>query len=197
MRAFLVSVPVFFFACGPMVKGAPDAGGQDLCNGPAKTPANLIENGGFECDLSPAAWAGSSIYGTFEIVDGGHSGRAGKVTVNAGGGRMSYAKDFAVDAGMKSFCFSAFLSGTAPFMRMRVLAGGTNQEVDQSDQIFSDWRRLPLGTALEVPNNNATKLQLVFEVQTNRATQNALPGDTMLIDDVDVWESSTHCMETR
>ena len=182
--------------CGPM-PGVPDAGGGG-CHDTARTPANLLENPGFECDSTPAEWSG--IYGTLELAAGGRSGRAAKVTVNQAGGRMAYAREFAVDAGTKTFCFSAFISGTAPFMRMRVLRvfNGSVQEVAQSDQLFGDFRRTPLGSPLKVANENAPKLQLVFEVQTNRADgMNAKPGDVMLIDDVDVWESATNCTETR
>ena len=79
-------------------------------------------------------------------------------------------------------------------MRMRVLQG-TGQEVQFSELIFPEWRRIP---TLKVGNENAPRLQLVFEIQTNRTDAlNGKPGDTMLIDDVDVWESSANCMEQR
>jgi hypothetical protein len=82
-------------------------------------------------------------------------------------------------------------------MRMRVLRdfNGSVQEVAFSEQIFSDFRKVP---TLKVTGENAPKLQLVFEVQTNRGDgQNAMAGQTMLIDDVDVWETSNNCMEAR
>lgn len=196
MRLSWKSFPaaLWLAACGPMTV-VPDAGGGGACRDTTKTPANLIENPGFECDSSPAEW--SPIYGTLELAAGGRSGRAAKVTVNQAGGRFAYTKVFAPDAGTKTFCFSAWLQGTAPFMRLRVLRdfGGSVQEVAFSEQIFSDWRRIP---TLQVTNDNAPKLQLVFEVQTNRSDgQNAPAGSVMLIDDVDVWESSANCSETR
>ncbi len=80
-------------------------------------------------------------------------------------------------------------------MRMKVFQGSGASGVDLAEQVFSDWRRIP---TREVPNANTNKLQLAFEVQTNRTDgQSARPGDTLLIDDVDVWESSTHCAENR
>ncbi|MDP1824152.1 MAG: hypothetical protein Q8L48_12945 [Archangium sp.] len=197
MRALTLTLAFTCFACGPTTV-APDAGTPAGCRDTSKTPANLLENPGFECDTMPSEW--SAIYGTLELVAGGRSGRAAKLTASAAGGRMAYAKEFAVDSGMKTFCFSAYISGTAPFMRMRVLRvlNGGVQEVAQSDQLFGDFRRTPLGTPLKVGNENAPKLQLVFEVQTNRSDgMNAVPGDTMLVDDVDVWESNTSCAETR
>ena len=51
---------------------------------------------------------------------------------------------------------------------------------------------------LKVSNDNAPKLQLVFEAQTNRGDGlDAVAGETLLIDDVDVWETSGNCTETR
>lgn len=179
-------------ACGPAT-GAPDAGGA--CGGPSRTPANLIENPGFECDSGE--WSAVSGYGTVDLVAGGRTGRAGQVTVEALGGRLLYGKDFAPNPGTKTFCFTAWLSGTVPFMRMRVLRelpGGV-QEVQFSEQVTSDWRRIP---TLQVDAQSAPKLVLVFEVQTNRTDgQNGQPGQVLRIDDVDVWESTTRCMESR
>lgn len=195
MRSFWKSWPVLVLAgCGPMTV-VPDAGGGGACRDTSKSPANLIENPGFECDELPAEW--SAVSGTLELAAGGRSGRAAKVTVNQAGGRFAYTKSFAPDAGTSTFCFSAWLQGTAPFMRMRVLRdlGGSVQEVAFSEQIFADWHRIP---TLKVANENAPKLQLVFEVQTNRGDGlNARPGQTMLIDDVDVWQSTANCSETR
>ena len=171
----------------------PDAGPTG-CKDTSKTPANIIENPAFECDSTPAEW--NAVSGTLEFVSGGRTGRAAQLTV-AATGRFAYAKDVAVDAGNKTFCFSAYLKGTAPYMRMRVLRvmSGSVQEVAFSEQIFSDWRKIP---TLKVTNDNAPKLQLVFEVQTNRSDNlNAMPGQTLLIDDVDVWETTGNCTETR
>jgi hypothetical protein len=192
MRALLPCL-VLLAACGPQTTTA-DGG---ACLDTLKTPSNLLENPGFDCgDASPVtAW--SAVYGTLSAVAGGRTGRAAQVTVDASGGRMSYARTFAAEPGTKTYCFSAWLAGTAPFMRMRVLRdfGGSVQEVAFSDQIFSDFRRIP---TLKVTGDNAPKLLLVFEVQTNRPDgQNATPGQTMLIDDVDVWESASNCTESR
>lgn len=194
MRLSLLTLPAVLFACGPAPVAMPDAGPLG-CRDASKTPANLLENGAFECDNSPLEW--KAVFGTFELVSGGRSGRAGQVTVNQAGGRFAYNKEFAVDGGNKTFCFSAYLKGTAPFMRMRVLriVSGGVQEVAFSEQVFSDFKKIP---TLKVTNDNAPKLQLVFEAQTNRSDgMNATPGQTLLIDDVDVWESAADCSETR
>ena len=195
MRALLLLsfVTLGFMGCGSPVV-TPDAGG---CFDSPKTPTNLIENPAFECGdaTMPAEWSG--IYGTLELAPGGKSGRAAKVTVNAAGGRFAYTRLFAPTPGNKTYCFSAWLAGTAPFMRMRVLRdfNGSVQEVAFSEQVFSDFRKIP---TLKVTGDMAPKLQLVFEVQTNRTDGlNAMAGQTMLIDDVDVWESTANCTETR
>ncbi len=194
MRLLLLTLPVVLFACGPVPVPVPDAGPLG-CRDTSKTPANLVENGAFECDTSPLEW--SAVYGTFETVGTGRSGRAGQITVNPAGGRFAYSKEFAVEAGNKTFCFSAYLKGTAPFMRLRVLRvfSGSVQEVAFSEQVFPDFRKIP---TLKVTNDNAPKLQLVFEAQTNRSDgMNATTGQTLVIDDVDVWESAANCSETR
>ncbi|MFO0597821.1 MAG: hypothetical protein U0228_21145 [Myxococcaceae bacterium] len=188
-RLVLVSALVTLAACGSPT-GMPDAGG---CTDSGKTPPNLLENPGFECDTSPATW--SAIFGKLDFVSGGRSGRAAQVTVDATGGRFTYAKEFAPNPGTKSYCFTAWKAGTAPFIRMRVLRdfNGSVQEVAFSDQNFSDFRKIP---TQKVTADNAPKLLLVFEVQTNRTDgMNAMPGQTMLIDDVDVWETTSNCNE--
>lgn len=179
-------------ACGPAMT-TPDAGG--VCRDGVKTPANLIENPGFECDGSE--WAAVSTYGTFDFAPG-RTGRAGRITFGGLGGRLQYTKSFAPSpAGNRTYCFSAWLSGTAPFMRLRVLRDfdGSVQEVSFAEQVFPEFRRIP---TLKVTADNAPKLILLFEMQTNRTDgQNAVAGHTMLIDDVDVWESTTNCAESR
>ena len=190
MNRFLLLI---FVACSPPPPG-PD-GGVDAgsCRDTAKTPPNLLQNPGFECDSSPAEW--SAVFGTLELVPGGRSGRAARLTT-ATRGSFRYSQEFAVDAGTRTFCFSAWRQGTAPFMRMKVFQGTGATGIEFAEQVFSDWRKIP---TLRVPNDNASKLQLVFEVQTNRTDgQSAMPGDTLLIDDVDVWESSSaDCRENR
>lgn len=194
MRSFvLVLISLAVVGCSPQMM-TPDGGGA--CSGSPKTPPNLIENAGFECDGDQ--WAGT-IYGTFELASGGRSGRAGKLTVTQGGGRFVYTKSVAADPVGKKYCYSAWLSGTAPFMRIKLVSerSGSAFEDSFSEQIFSDFRRIPPQSTLAI-GQGTTKLSLMFEVQTNRTDgQNAVAGQTMLIDDVDVWESTTNCAETR
>jgi hypothetical protein len=193
-RALLVLV--LASGCSPQMM-TPDGGGG-ACLDTSNTPPNLIENPHFECDSATAEWTGT-IYGTFELAPGGRSGRAGKLTVTQGGGRFVYTKNVAADAVGKRYCYSAWLSGTAPFMRIKLVSekSGSAFEDSFSEQIFSDFRRIPPQATLPI-GQGTTKLSLLFEVQTNRTDgQNAVAGQTMLIDDVDVWESSNGSCTAR
>lgn len=196
MRSFvLVLLGALVAGCSPQMM-TPDGGGSGACNGAAKTPPNLVENAGFECDGSE--WAGT-IYGTFEVVTDGRTGRAGQVTVNQSGARFVYTKNLAADAIGKKYCYSAWLKGTAPFMRIKVISekSGGFFEDSFSEQIFADYRRIPPQFTQPI-GAGTTRLSLIFEVQTNRTdNQNGMSGQTMLIDDVDVWESTTNCAESR
>lgn len=180
-------------ACSPQMM-TPDAGGS--CGATALTPPNLVENPGFECDGTE--WAGT-IYGTYEYASGGRTGRAGKVTVTQSGARFVYFKNLAPDAVGKTYCYSAWLSGTAPFMRIKVISekSGSAFEDSFSEQIFSDFRRIPPQKTLPI-GSGTTKLSMIFEVQTNRTdNMNGMAGQYMLIDDVDVWETTTDCSAAR
>jgi hypothetical protein len=192
MRRLIVALAVWTaVGCGSTGPMVADAG---VCGLGGKTPPNLLQNASFECDGADA-W--SAVYGSLEIVAGGRTGRAAKVTVAQAGGRLAYAKTFAPEPGRKTYCFSAWVSGTAPFMRMRVLRdfGGSVQEVAFSDQLSAEFHRVP---TLTVSADGAPKLALVFEVQTNRSDgQNATAGQTLWVDDADVWESSSNCAEQR
>jgi hypothetical protein len=192
---FVLLIPLVSFGCSPMMN-VPDAGSEG-CKDTSRSPANILENPHFECDSATPEWR--ALNGTIELVAGGRSGRALKITADSTGGRAVYTRPIAADAGMKKFCVSAWISGTAPFMKTQVLqTGGTMLRIEQADQLFPDFRKTPLGRGLELPNGDATKMELVFLVQTGRTDgQNAMPGDTMLIDDVDVWETTGNCGETR
>ena len=195
------TLPLFvtlFLGCGPPPVPVPDAGPGGDCRDLTKSPSNLLQNPAFECDTSPATWSGG-IYGTFAIVEGGRSGRAGQLTVkDALGGRFSYARDVVTNASNKTYCLTAWVKGTAPFMRVRLLRSPNNTAVEQADQIFPDWHRVPAGRPLSFTGDDAAKVQLVFEIQTGRGDgQNGMPGQIMLIDDVDVWESTSNCAEAR
>ena len=62
----------------------------------------------------------------------------------------------------------------------------------------ADFTRVPPVNPLKIVAADAPKILLVFEVQTNRTDgQNGMNGQTLLIDDVDVWETTANCSESR
>jgi hypothetical protein len=202
-RAWCLAVAVVLGAgCGG---GGSNDGGDDggACLQAGKSPANLVQNYGFECGgAAPAEW--TAIYGTLEFVTGeARSGqRAAKLTANAQGGRFAYAPDLVTNGGATTYCVTAWVKGVAPYMRLRVLrddGGGGFTSFDFNSPVPRTWERVPPTITVKVPNENKPKLQLVFELQTNRTDgQNAMPGDTLLVDDVDAWASTSgNCDEAR
>lgn len=177
----------------------PDAGTG--CLDTSKSPPNVVENPHFECESTTAQWR--AIAGTLEFVTGGRSGKAAKVTMkDALGAKLAYSKPIATNAGMKTFCVTAYISGNVPFMKTQVFqTGGTGLVIEQADQVFSDFRKTPTDSLMkfgfDVPNGGADKLELVFMAQTNRSDgMGATVGQYLIVDDVDVWESTTRCGES-
>jgi hypothetical protein len=183
--------------------GDTDSGTTMNCNGTAKTPANVIPNPGFECGTDK--WG--AIFGTFEVVPGGRTGNAGKLTVTAAGGRMALTPDVVKMGGTQTFCATAWISGTVPFMKLRLLrddGNGAAMAFEFSEQGPNPaggmgFHRAPPSIVVKVPNQEAQRIQLVLEAQTNRSDgMNAQPGQYLLVDDVDVWASpSGKCDEIR
>ncbi len=174
-------------ACGP-ANGTPDAGSGTAC-APAKSPPNLLANPGFDCTGKDTVWGG--IYGDYALVPGGRGGSAGQVTVTGSlQGRFGAADVVATASKPTTYCASAYMKGTTPFARLQLLADGLAQNFDSP--IDGNWIRLPLSTNLSIAANTGAKLYLVFE--TSRATA----GNTLMVDDVDVWESADgKCKESR
>jgi hypothetical protein len=184
----------------------PDGGGPvGECLQPGTSPANLVQNYSFECGGdAPAQW--QPIYGDLTFPSGeGHTGqRAALLTASStGSGRFAYALDLVADGGTATFCAAAGARGTVPYMRLRVLQdgvpGGNAQAFEFNAPVTAQWERVPPSINLNVPNDNAQRLLLVFEMQSNRSDgMNAKAGDTLVIDDVDAWQSlDGGCREAR
>jgi hypothetical protein len=88
-------------------------------------------------------------------------------------------------------------------MKLRVLKqsgpGNFTEYAFSAPSGGSIWSRIPPTTALAIPFDNAQGLQLLFEAQQGRSDgMNAKVGDTLLIDDVDLWQSTSgKCDEAR
>jgi hypothetical protein len=196
MRISRVFVVMLASACGQPTPISDGGGGA--CVDTFRTPANLIENWSFECGAEK--WG--AVFGSFDVAagEGRNGSAAGRLTVGSAGGRVAYVPPVATELGTRTFCATAWVKGTVPFIRVRLLRdfGGSVQEVQFNEQLSGEWKRTPPSNPLRLTGDNAPKLLLVFEAQTNRSDgQNAEPGQTLLIDDVDVWETSGTCAEVR
>jgi hypothetical protein len=188
-------------ACGSPSPGN-DGGNNDACDGPALTPPNLIQDHGFECGgATQPQW--SAIYGTLDFPQGtAHSGSYhARITAGADGkARFAYQPNVAVDAGTATFCARAWMKGTAPYMRLRLITdfGANIINNDFNSPVTADWSQVPPSVKLSAPNMNANRVLLVFETQSNRSDgANSMPGQTLEIDDVDVWQSSSSACSER
>jgi hypothetical protein len=153
----------------------PDAGG---C-GATLTPPNLIANGGFECGAG-SEWGAQ--FGDFAVVSGGHaSDHAGQLTVASDAqGQLGYESTVVASTSGNTYCVHAWVKGTVTAVRMEVVPSGQTF----STPVGSDWLRAPPTTNLEIPTTKGSSLSLRFRVQNGQA------GQTLLVDDVDFWESS-------
>ncbi len=199
LASALLALPLA--ACGPS-NGGNDGGSDGGCDGPAETPPNLIHNPGFECGgAAPAEW--SAVYGTLDFPTGSaHSGqRHARITADSSGAaRFSYSPNVVMGAGNATLCARAWVKGTPPYMRLRLMmvsaGGGINN--DFSSPVTADWARVPPTINLNAPNMNADRVLLVFEAQTGRADgMNSKPGDTLEVDDVDVWQTTGSACSER
>lgn len=205
MRALSFAAALVLIACGSPSNGndgGTDGGVDVTCDGMPLTPPNLVHNNTFECGgANPTEWAAQ--FGTLDFPSGSaHLGmRNARLTAgNNGAGKFYYTPNVIVDAGTQTICAHAWVKGTTPYMKMRLLltdATGNGVSSEYSAPGGTDWEREPPTINLNPSNNNAKTVQLVFEVQNNRPTgMNAVMGDTLEIDDVDVWVSSdTNCHE--
>lgn len=185
MRAFLGLTAVLLVACEPPV-AMMDAGTPSACG--AVSP-NLLKNAGFECGATtPESWQG--VYGTFAtaVGEGRNGGNAAKGTFSGVGLRFAYSGDVAANAGTKVFCATAWVKGTAPYMRMNLVRDDLVESF--AAPVSATWERVPPTIKLKIDNANSKRLQFFFEAQTGRTDgMNAKAGDTLLVDDAEVWES--------
>ena len=173
---FICTLSVFT-GCG-FSAGPGDAG----CTGAAKSPPNLMLNGGFEC--APAEWMG--VMGQLSIVTTGASegSRAAQVTIDATGtGGIGSVSAVVPKTSGKTYCINAKVKGTASDVRLEVF-GSQLTSFGSPLNSPNTWVRLPPSTNLEIrePIDQA----LFVKVRAN----NGKAGDTVIVDDIDLWESS-------
>lgn len=168
-------------ACGPTTS-PPDAGG---CQEAALSPPNLVSNAGFECGgAAPAEW--QQQYGTLELVADAHGGaRAAKVTATGTLGQFAYATPVFTATKGGTWCARAWMKGTVASAKLSVMVdtGGGGTDYTQNAPLSASWLRVPTGNNLQVPATAGAKVYLRFVMNTPKA------GDTLVVDDVDLWES--------
>lgn len=192
MRFALRALPALalFAACGPS-NGTPDGGGGGSACAPTKNPPNLLVNPGFDCAGKETEWG--AVYGDYALVSKGRSGNAGQVTVtNAIGGRFGPVNPVATASKATTYCATAWMKGTTPFAKLQLFTdtGGSVQQF--SSPIDAAWIRLPPSLVLTATAAAGAKVSVLF------VTDRQQVGDTLIVDDVDVWESASgKCDESR
>jgi hypothetical protein len=193
MRFALRALPALALlaACGP-TNGSLDGGGGGSACAPLKSPPNLLVNPGFDCAGKETEWG--AVYGDYALVSGGRSGNAGQVTVtNAIGGRFGPVNPVATASKATTYCATAWMKGTAPFANLKLFRETDTNPPQFSSPIDAAWIRLPPSLVLSETAPAGEKVYVLFATD-NRAHL----GDTLIVDDVDVWESASgKCDESR
>jgi hypothetical protein len=183
--------------------GAGGSGGSGGTCSDAKSPPNLLNNASFECGaVEPGDWFARD--GMFSLVSTGakHGQRAAQLTVPATGSidlTLAHSADVATDLGNRIYCATAWMKGTVPDAKLilRRVTGSAIEDFTFSSPIAANqppgsWVRLPPTLILEAPGAGGDRLLLLAQ------SRNGSPGRTLLIDDADVWVSSTgRCDEAR
>lgn len=171
--------------CDPSAR-ASDAG----CDGAVKNPANLMRNGGFECDLTQE-WMG--VNGTLTQVSEGVSegGYAAKVVSDASGtGGVGSTRAVVAATSGKVYCASAKVRGTVADVRLEVF-GSKLTSFASPLRSEASWVRLPPSTNLEI--REPADQTLYVKVRA----QGASAGQTLFVDDIDLWESTAGACHER
>lgn len=179
---------VLAVGCSPE-DGRGDAG----CDGAVKTPPNLMRNGGFECGGEmPSEWL--VVAGTLSFITTGASEgqRAAQVVSDSSGvGGVGSTKPVVAASSGKTYCITARLKGTASDARLEVIGGSVSSFAAPLNSPNA-WVRFPPSTNLAV--HEPVDQALYVKVRAN----NAKAGDTVLVDDIDLWESADgKCKESR
>ena len=189
-------------ACGPITRG-PDAGSGGgagggsggNCSPAAKTPPNLVPNNGFECgDLGWSPQGSASLAADTDARTGTQSARL--VAMGAPpDGKFSVTLPVVASASGKVYCALAYLKGTVADAQLSILeatAGGVVDHTFSTPVASTTWVRTPRSFNLDVHAAAGSKLYVRLVMRT------PMLNDTLLVDDVDVWESSDGlCKEIR
>ena len=208
-RFFVLAVATALGACGSPGGNDGGSGGSGGSGGgggsctAVKSPPNLLQNASFECGSpEPDAWFARDGALTFVTTGAKQGQRSVQLTVPPSGATdvtLAYSPDVATNLGQAKYCATAWMKGTVPDARLilrRVTAGAVDDFTFSSpiaaNQPPDNWVRLPPSLILDAPGNGADRLLLLAQ------SRNGQPGQTLLVDDADVWVSASgRCDEVR
>jgi hypothetical protein len=188
-----IALTVMLLGCPGPAETCPDGGcpadGGDPCLGPsAESVPNLLDNPGFECGSPPSGWYTTGGVLASEVENPKSGSRAARFLVPDGGvARLWHERDAIVDAGTKTYCANAWVrAGTAKDARLTLRRVGTNIDENFSTPLTNEWVLLPPPThgPLKFTAQDEPRVLLGFTIQ------NAKAGDSVIIDDVQLWESA-------
>lgn len=186
-KSWLVVVAVLA-ACSPQMMVPVDGGAGGSC-GSAVTPPNLVPDPSLECD--GMAWSAQT--GTLEVVSGGRTGKAVRLTATTtGAGQMGIPTPLVAMTSGKTYCLSAYVSGTATDARLEVLPAPAGTAMTFSTPVTASWVRAPMTSKLKVtaPADRSLTLRVLI--------LNGQAGQTLLLDDLDFYESASgNCTERQ
>lgn len=192
MRGALIAF--FFVLAGCGTTGGADAG-QNACLGTPKSPANVLSDPGFDCGTD--TWKAASSYGEFKIVEGGITGKAGQITFKGELGARFGALGVIADGQGKTWCAQAMVKGSAKVIDLLLVPSAGGQGVSFSAPLTSSWSKVRPSGGLDLVVPAGASADLLFRVQTSGPNAAAV-GDSVLVDDVDVWASATgRCDDAR
>ena len=183
---------VLCVGCGPAP--APDGGTGGGSGGGSSSTGNFVDNPSFETgDLD--GWFARD--GAMAAVGDAHSGtKAVRMTVPSSGtpiATIAMSRPAVTMLGTGTYCGTLWAKNTCN-VRMILRAIKTNSELDTTfnDTATSAWTRVPPNITMKIAGDNADQLYVLVQ------TRGAKAGDTLDIDDVDVWLSpSGRCDEVR
>lgn len=158
-----------------------------------------MANGSFECGgAAPAEWM--SVNGTLSFVTAGASegSRAAKVVSDASGtGGIGSTSPVVAKTSGKTYCISARAKGTAADVRLEVF-GSLLTSFASPLSSPDTWARLPPLPNVGPPSALEIREPADQSLYVKVHAQGAASGDTVFVDDIDLWESPTgKCDQVR
>lgn len=149
-------------------------------------------NGGFECGGdAPTEWM--AVNGVMSFVTSGSSEGARAVQIvsdSTGTGGVGSTKAVVKPTSGKTYCINARVKGTASDVRLEVFGSQLTSAASPLNSP-NTWVRVPPTTNLRVIE--PIDQELFVKVRANAGTG----GETLFVDDIDLWESSNGRCEER